>query len=269
MYRLIDIECGGAHPVRCFGPSDLVLHRGDACIFQQDDIKEFGRVFELKEIADEPDASVGRMPVVLRRATLQDQSQANENILFLKSVRRLCDQKIKEYELLMNPVRIRFSLDRSRLIVDFTADERVDFRRLVQALAAETRARVDMRQIGVRDAASLVGGIAPCGRRLCCSEWLKEFENVNVRMAKAQGVSLGPAAINGMCGRLKCCLRFEYNCYRDLSRKMPRDGIRVRCPDGVGKVVSSHVLVQRVKVLLDDSRLLVYDVQDIKTLGNS
>lgn len=267
MYRLVDIDCGGAHRVRCFSPGELAIGEGDMCVFRMEDIQECGRVCGLTDVAGDPDASAGRLPIVLRRATLQDQSQANENILLSKSLRRMCEDKIRELELPMVLVRLRFSLDKSRLIVEFTTEAKVDLGDLARILKDETHAQVNMRQLGIRDAAAIVGGMAPCGRRLCCAEWLKEFENINVRMARIQGLSLSPATINGMCEGLKCCLRFEHNCYRDLARGMPRAGKRVKCPEGEGRVIATQILSRRVTVLLDDDRVLVCDADDIKTLG--
>ncbi|MFC1461445.1 stage 0 sporulation family protein [Verrucomicrobiota bacterium] len=268
MFRLLDVSCDDSRLLKCFSSADLAIGKGDACVVQGDKLLEFGHVTGIVEKEGESESSVRGLPVVLRRATLQDQSKASENILFSKTARRLCEEKIQELELGMVLVRVHYSFDRSRLTVDFTAGERVDFRQLVQTLATETHARVEMRQIGVRDAAGIMGGMAPCGRRLCCSEWLKEFDNIHIRMAKIQGLSLSPTTINGMCGRLKCCLRFENNCYRDMVRELPREGSRVACPEGSGKVVSTYVLSQRVKVLVDDQRVMEFDASDVKMLGS-
>ena len=269
MYRFLYVKCDDSRLLKCFSGVDLAISRGDACVVEKAKINEFGHVEAIKEESGDPDASAKGLPTVLRRATLQDQSRASENILFSKSALRLCREKIMEYQLDMTLVRVRYSFDRSRLRVDFTAKERVDFRQLVQGLALETRARIEMRQIGVRDVASIVSGFAPCGRALCCSAWLRGFDNVHIRMAKIQGLSLNPVAINGMCGRLKCCLRFEDNCYRDLARGLPREGDLVECPEGRGEVLQTRVLSQRVKVLLDDHRVLEFDVRDVKVLGSS
>jgi cell fate regulator YaaT (PSP1 superfamily) len=169
----------------------------------------------------------------------------------------------------MRLLRVRYSFDRSRLLVMFTAEERVDFRQLVADLAAETHSRVEMRQIGARATASILGGLAPCGRRLCCSIWIENFEDIHIRMAKAQGLSLNPATLNGMCGRLKCCLRFENNCYQDLGRDLPRTGDLVECPAGRGKVLETRVLARRIKVCLEDQRVLEFGDRDVIVLGSS
>jgi len=269
MMRWAYVSCGDTHLVKCFSPPELAIKEGDACVIEIDKISDFGHIVSISDNADAVEDGVKDGPVVLRRATLQDQSRASENILFSKTALRLCHEKISQYKLNMRLLRVRYSFDRSRLLVIFTAEERVDFRQLVQDLASETRARVEMRQIGVRDAAAVVGGVAPCGRILCCALWIEDFENIHIRMAKTQGLSLNPTNINGMCGRLKCCLRFENNCYQDLGRNLPREGDRVECPAGQGTVLEARVLSQRVKVCLDDQRVLEFASQDVIMLGSS
>lgn len=268
MFRWVYVNCGDPHLVKCYSPSELAIREGDACVVELDKIPEFGHIVTMAEVAADPDASVRVFPVVLRRATLQDQSRSSENVLFSKTTLRLCQEKIRHYQLSMRLLRVRYSFDRSRLTVIFTAEDRVDFRQLVADLAAETHARVEMRQIGVRAAAAILGGMAPCGRTLCCAVWIEDFENIHIRMAKAQGLSLNPAIINGMCGRLKCCLRFENNCYQDMGQSLPREGDCVECPAGKGKVLETRVLSQRVKVCLEDQRVLEFGSRDIIMLGS-
>ncbi|MFH0880133.1 MAG: regulatory iron-sulfur-containing complex subunit RicT [Lentisphaerota bacterium] len=268
MFRWAHVSCGDTRLVKCFSPAELAIKEGDACVVELDKIPEFGHIVTIVEGTVEPDASVKALAMVLRRATLQDQSRASENILFSKTALRLCQEKIRQYQLSMRLLRVRYSFDRSRLMVIFTAEERVDFRQLVADLAAETHARVEMRQIGVRAAASIMGGLAPCGRTLCCAVWIEDYENIHIRMAKAQGLSLNPTTINGMCGRLKCCLRFENNCYQDMGRDLPREGDWVECPAGKGKVLETRVLSQRVKVCLEDKRVIEFDSRDVIVLGS-
>lgn len=268
MYRLVQVNCGDTHLLKCRSPADLAIKAGDACVVEQERRPDFGHVVSIAEVDGEPDAAARTLPVVLRRATLQDQSRASENILFSKTALRLCLEKIRQYQLSMRLLRVRYSFDRLHLTIVFTANDRVDFRQLVADLSAETHARVEMRQIGARATAGMLGGVAPCGRKLCCAVWLEDFEDIHIRMAKAQGLSLNPSIINGMCGRLKCCLRFEHNCYQDLGRELPQEGQRVDCPAGRGKVLETRVLSQRVKVLLDDQRILEFSGREINMLGN-
>jgi cell fate regulator YaaT (PSP1 superfamily) len=244
---------------------DLAIGIGDACIVEAERVSEYGHVIS---IDGETPSAPENLPRLLRRATMQDQAMAGENQLFSKTALRLCQEKIKEHRLDMRIVRVHYSLDRSHLTVTFTADERVDFRQLIHDLAAETHARVEMRQIGARDEAAICGGLATCGRVLCCAGWLKEFDNVHIRMAKSQGLSLNPVTLNGMCGRLKCCLRYEQACYQDMARGLPHEGCRVRCPAGQGCVLETRVLDRKVKVGLDDRRVMEFNAQDVFVLGN-
>jgi len=246
-------------------PRELAIGIGDACVVEADHVMEYGHIVS---IDGETQTAPEGMPRVLRRATMQDQTMAGENQLFSKTALRLCQEKINEHQLDMRLVRVHYSLDRSHLTVTFTADERVDFRQLIHDLAAETHARVEMRQIGARDEAAICGGLASCGRVLCCAVWLREFDNIHIRMAKSQGLSLNPVTLNGMCGRLKCCLRYEQACYQDLARGLPCEGSRVRCPEGEGCVQETRILGRKVKVSLDDQRVMEFDAQDVFVLGN-
>ena len=265
MFRFIQVDCNDVHPWRCAAQADLAISAGDACVVASGRVLEYGHVLLIGGETDSPGEST---PRVLRRATMQDQAMASENQLFAKTAWRLCQEKIKEHKLDMRLVRVHYAHDRSHFAVMFTAEERVDFRQFVHDLAAETRSRVEMRQIGPRDAAAIRGGIAPCGRTLCCAVWLREFDNINVRMAKNQGLSLNPATLNGMCGRLKCCLRYEHACYEELVRTLPREGSRVRCPEGEGTVAEVRILERRVKVRLDDQRVIELEAGDVFLLGN-
>ena len=244
---------------------DLAIGVGDACVVEVDRVAEYGHVLSIE---GETQAVPEGMPRVLRRATMQDQTMVAENQLFAKTAWRLCQEKVSAHRLGMRLVRVHYSLDRSHLTVTFTADERVDFRQLIHDLAAETRARVEMRQIGARDEAAICGGMATCGRVLCCAVWLKEFDNIHIRMAKSQGLSLNPVMLNGMCGRLKCCLRYEQACYQDLAHGLPQVGAQVRCPSGEGCVVETRVLGRKVKISLADRRTVDFDLQDVFVLGN-
>jgi cell fate regulator YaaT (PSP1 superfamily) len=171
---------------------------------------------------------------------------------------------VEKHKLEMRLIRVRYSFDRALLRVTFSAEGRVDFRELIKDLAAELQTRIDMRQIGVRDEAGILGGVASCGRRLCCCTWLRNFEPVNVKMAKIQRLSLNPGAISGMCGRLKCCLRYENDLYKELSRHVPPEGCTVQCPDGNGRVVGCDVLRQQVQVRLEDERTVTCGVDEVK-----
>jgi cell fate regulator YaaT (PSP1 superfamily) len=266
VYRTVEVQFDDGIKLTCWSPSSLAIHRGDQCIVEVDRVPEFGRILRFVEVNG--DSAMGdRMPKVVRCATLQDQAKAHENALMNKMARETCSAKIRKLGLPMRLVRTRYSFDRAVLAVLFTAETNVDYRDLVKALAGELRTRVEMKQIGVRDEAGMLGGMGPCGRRLCCADWLRSFASVNVKMAKVQRLSLNPTSIGGMCGRLKCCLRYEDDTYRKLDRNLPRDGVEVECSEGTGCVVDKDVLSQIVKVRLDEGRIVECGVNDIKKLA--
>ncbi len=262
MTRLAQVELDGGRILKCSCPEDLAIHEGDLCVAESGRALEFGRIGSLIEGASGEEKR--DMPHVIRRATLQDQSHAGENAVYLKMVTDTCCRKAEEHKLDMQIVDVRQSFDRKAVTIAYTADERVQFRDMVRELARELRARIEMKQIGVRDAAGLVGGMGPCGRKLCCSTWLQRFDAVSVRMAKNQRLSLNPNTISGVCGRLKCCLRYENECYSQLCRGLPRDGAKVTCPAGKGYVLDTNILGQRVKVRLEDDRILEFGVDEVK-----
>ena len=162
----------------------------------------------------------------------------------------LCQEKIDNRGLEMKLIDVEYTFDNSKVIFYFTADGRVDFRELVKDLAAVFRMRIELRQIGVRDEAKMLGGIGSCGRPLCCHSWLTDFEPVSIKMAKVQNLSLNPTKISGICGRLMCCLKYENDIYNEMKRGLPDAGEKVKTPDGMGKVVDTSVLEGKVKVRL-------------------
>jgi len=247
----VEIEDGTA--LKCSCPDEMAIHEGDRCVVKDDSILEFGRVARLLDDDDVPEDA--RLPVLLRRATLQDQSKAQENALYLKMTSDTCRQKAESHKLGIRIVSIRISFDRKVVIICYTAEERVQFKEMVKELAAELHARIEMHQIGIRDAAKMIGGMGPCGRELCCSSWLNSFEGVTVRMAKNQHLSLNPGIIGGCCGRLKCCLRYENSCYSELDKQLPREGSFVESPDGKGRVIARDLLKQKVKLRFEDSHI--------------
>lgn len=269
MSRIIRIRVDDGPELDCTGPEDLSIHQGDRCLVQVGGIVEIGQVLEFREDGRIEPRSLEKMPTVLRCATLQDQSKASENALRSKMARETCVATAQKLELAIRLVSCRYSFNREVLMVQFSSDESVDPRAMVKELGGELRTRIDMRQIGVRDEAGIIGGMGPCGRVMCCSSWLKRFESVNVRMAKVQAISLNPATMSGMCGRLKCCLRYEYEQYRELSRNMPREGSRVECPHGCGRVLARKILSQKVRVRLDDDRITEYPASDVQRTRRS
>lgn len=258
------VQIDNGYVLDCAVAPDLALHVNDRCVVEDRHTQEFGHVLELRE---ESEATPCRCSArVIRMATLQDQARADENVVMGKMALTKCKDKARKHNLDVRFVRVRYCFDRSFLSVLLTAEDRVDYRQLVKELAEELRTRVDMRQIGVRDEAAIVGGMGPCGRRLCCCSWMTDFASINVRMAKVQSFSLNPGSINGMCGRLKCCLRHEYEVYREQGKNLPKQGARVQCPDGKGTVVDRNILGQWVRVCLEDDRVLEYRGDEVKEL---
>jgi len=264
MYRIVTVELELGEHIQCCSPPDLAIHDGDQCIIENDRIQDFGRIIAVKECHDSDQGN--RLPTVIRCATLQDQSKAKEVALMSKMAMDTCVAKAEKFELDMRLVRVRYSFDRKILMVTFSAEERVDFRAMVKELASEFHARIEMKQIGVRDEAAMVGGIGPCGRVQCCTLWLKHFESINVKMAKAQRLSLNPGAISGMCGRLKCCLKYEHEQYKACGRRMPRDGATVETPEGRGRIIDQNVMLQKVVVRLENERITEYDSANVRVI---
>lgn len=213
---------------------------------------EYGTVvFDVKEIPDEE--LTHPLKPVLRKATQKDEKKIKENEEKIPDTMRKAEEKIAARNLDMKLVGCEYSFDGKKLVLYFTADGRVDFRELVKDLAQEFHLRIELRQIGIRDEAKLLGGIAPCGRPCCCSSCMPEFAKVSIKMAKNQGLHLNPTKISGLCGRLMCCLEYENDYYAEVYKKMPKLGGQVKTPDGVGVVISNDMLKLIVKVKISKS----------------
>src|SRR4029453_502086 len=192
--------------------------------------------------------SASGLPRVIKKADSREFAREESNLRRAGEAHRICGHRIRERGLQMKLVRTECVFDASKMIFYFFAEARVDFRDLVRDLAQTLHTRIEMKQIGNRDETKLLGGIGPCGRELCCSSWLREFSSVSVKMAKEQGLSLNPSKLAGMCGRLKCCLRYEYETYVELKRGLPAVGARVESVKGDGTVVRQNLLRQTVVV---------------------
>jgi cell fate regulator YaaT (PSP1 superfamily) len=263
MSRSAYVEIEDGPRLICEVPDGVPVHVGDECIIAMGDVQEVGHIAKLDDQPVPPEEG-DRPPTVLRMATLQDHARAAENTVRGKIALETVAARAKASGAEIHIVRGRYSFDRSHLRLLYSTESVMDERALARELAHELKCRVDMRQIGVRDEAGIIGGIGPCGRKLCCCTWLRRFDSVNVRMAKVQKLSLNPGAISGNCGRLKCCLRYEYDNYCEMGRGLPRTGMPIECPGGAGRVVAVNVLLKKVKVRLDDDRYLEYDADDIR-----
>lgn len=201
---------------------------------------------------------------IIRKANKDDLEKERKNLLKEVEAYKFCLQRIKEWELKMKLVRVEFYYDGSKAIFYFTAEKRVDFRELVKDLANKFHTRIELRQIGVRDEARMMGGLGSCGKELCCSTFLSAFEPVSVRMAKEQSLSLNPAKVSGVCGRLMCCLSFEHAAYLELQKELPPCGVRVATPSGEGKIIEQDIIAQKVRVRLEDGQELSFSPAEIK-----
>ena len=209
---------------------------------------------------------------VARRATKEDRKRIEDNRNKEKRAYRICQEKIAANKLEMKLVDVEYAFDSSKILFYFTADGRVDFRELVKDLASVFRTRIELRQIGVRDEAKMLGGLGICGRPFCCSSFLGEFQPVSIKMAKEQGLSLNPTKISGTCGRLMCCLKYEQPAYEELLRTTPKAGATVNTPDGRGVVTEASLLTGQLKVHLQtsaDGIISVYNKRDVKVVRDA
>ncbi len=220
----------------------LTLRRGDRVVVEG----EAGvRIGKIEVEPHEPSRT-------LDLRALRPVDSETENIDREAAARRLCLHRIRERNLTMKLINVDYMLDGRKAVFYFTAENRIDFRDLVRDLANSLRVRVEMKQIGARDETKVTGAVGPCGRELCCSSWLRDFEAITVKMAREQGLALNPSRLAGMCGRLKCCLRYEYSTYLELRRGLPNVGKRVQSVKGDGKVLRQNILKQTVLIQRDE-----------------
>ena len=249
--EVVDIQFRPGQKVYYFDPNGIACKLGDHVIIDTARGPEFGICAGSNHRIDAKDV-VAPLRNVLRIATAQDEKTAEENRAKERKAFELCMQKIRQQELDMQLVSAEYAFDGSKILFFFTADERVDFRELVKQLASALHTRIELRQIGVRDKAKMVGGLGICGRPFCCASFLDDFQPVSIKMAKTQSLSLNPTKISGTCGRLMCCLKYEQDTYEDLIRSSPKLESFVDTPDGRGTVVELDLLRQRVKVRMED-----------------
>ncbi len=234
---------------------DINVH--DYIIVEADRGLDYGEVIEINEtgICEKGEAKASALKSAVRKLSAQDDKTIGTNKQEAKDAMKLCSRKIREYKLAMKLVDAEYSFDKKKIVFYFTSEGRVDFRELVKELAKMFKIRIEMRQIGVRDEAKIFGGYGPCGQHLCCIRFLKSFEPVSMKMAKLQKLPLSSGKISGICGRLMCCLFYEYKNYRELSKGLPKEGQIIETAQGKGKVVSVNVLKRLAYVELEDGRV--------------
>lgn len=253
MIRIVKIQFHSAEKLYDFNAGTLELKHGDRVIVETDRGKSMAIVATAPtEIPD--DLAPESLKAILRKATVSDLEAAERNSAREKETHLFCQAKIAERNLEMKLVKVEYAFDGSKAVFYFTADGRIDFRDLVKDLAQNFHTRIEMRQIGVRDEAKIVGGLGICGRELCCSAFLRDFAPVSVKMAKEQNLALNPTKISGQCGRLLCCLGYEFETYCELRKGLPKCGKHMKCGDVEGEVVKVNTLARSYTIRTADSR---------------
>ena len=252
LVSVVDIQFRPGQKVYFFDPDGLTLVQGDHVIMDTARGEEFGICASGIHRVPKKDV-VAPLRRVLRKASAQDEKIVAENRAKEAKAEAVCAQKIQSHGLDMQLVSAECAFDGSKILFYFTADERVDFRELVKDLASVFHTRIELRQIGVRDKAKMVGGLGICGRPFCCASFLDDFQPVSIKMAKSQNLSLNPTKISGTCGRLMCCLKYEQDTYEALIRTSPKPESFVDTPEGRGTVIETDILRQRVKVRMENN----------------
>ena len=268
MASVIGVRFKNAGKLYYFAPGAFWPTAGDAVIVETVRGLEYGEVVTgVKEVSD--DLITPPLKKVIRIATAEDAQRNAENRAKEKDAIAICQKKIAEHKLQMKLVGCEYTFDNSKILFYFTSDKRVDFRVLVKDLASQFHTRIELRQIGVRDEAKMMGGLGMCGRPVCCAQFLGDFQPVSIKMAKEQNLSLNPTKISGICGRLMCCLKYEEDHYEATRKRMPRIGRDVMTPDGAGTVVDLNILKETVRVRIpkgDSTEQKDYPLEDVQRM---
>jgi cell fate regulator YaaT (PSP1 superfamily) len=280
MIDVVGVKFRTAGKIYYFDPVGFEVEAGDNVVVETARGLEFGIVALAPTEVDESEI-VQPLKKLIRKADEKDILRNEENQKKKGKAMQLCQEKIARHNMDMKLVDVEYTFDNTKVIFYFTSEGRVDFRDLVKDLAGVFRMRIELRQIGVRDEAKLLGGIGHCGKGLCCHEWLSDFQPVSIKMAKVQNLSLNPTKISGICGRLMCCLNYENDVYLELRKGMPDVGEKIRIPEGLAIVWDSNILENKVKARLIieeadkdndvqgklSTDLYVYHKDDIRRLG--
>jgi cell fate regulator YaaT (PSP1 superfamily) len=269
MINVIGVRFKQAGKIYYFSPAELPIKKGNYVIVETARGVEFGEcVIGIKEIKEEEIVSL--LKSVIRIADERDINKHKENKDKEKEALDICLEKIKEHQLDMKLIDVEYTFDNHKVIFYFTADGRVDFRELVKDLATIFKTRIELRQIGVRDEAKMVGGLGPCGRPMCCSTFLGDFASVSIKMAKEQNLSLNPTKISGICGRLMCCLNYEQTTYEDIRKRLLKIGSIVKTEEGNGEVVGNSIVKEIVKVKVkrgDEEVVEEFKITDVELVS--
>ncbi len=255
MGKVIEVKLGHFRGSEMFDLNNIECQKGDMVILDVNKQSEFGEVVsDMDKVCDGKTENMSGK--ILRKATEGDVKQIANNAIKAKDALNAILRKIDERKLDMQVAKAEYTFDSSKIIFFFTAEDRVDFRNLVKDLAKIFRVRIELKQIGVRDKAKIIGGYGVCGRELCCSSYMKGFHNLSIKMAKEQGLPLNPTRISGVCGRIKCCMAYEFEVYRYYSKNLPHVGDKVTIDEGKGKVIDVNILKRIVMVSLEDGRVI-------------
>ncbi len=279
MVKVVGVRFRNAGKIYYFDPGDFDIHDEDNVIVETARGTEFGTVSgDIMNVSEKE--IVTPLKQVIRIADKNDRKKHRENLAKKEKALNICQEKVDKHKLDMKLVDVEYTFDNSKVIFYFTADGRVDFRELVKDLAGVFKMRIELRQIGVRDVAKMLGGIGCCGKELCCASWLSDFHPVSIKMAKVQNLSLNPAKISGVCGRLMCCLKYENDVYNEMKKGMPDAGERIRTREGNAVVVDTSILENKIKVRLVQEEasgdkeeklsndIYTYTKEEIKRTGN-
>ncbi len=265
MIEVVGVRFKTAGKIYYFSPKGIEFSRGDYAVVETVRGTEIGEVMLTNRQIPEENI-VSPLKPVLRKATNEDIKKIDKIKEKEKKAFEICVEKINQHNLDMHLVDVEYTFDENKILFYFTAEGRVDFRELVKSLASVFKTRIELRQIGVRDEAKMLGGIGVCGRPICCNSFLGDFQPVSIKMAKEQNLSLNPTKISGTCGRLMCCLKYEQSTYEEMLKFVPRVDAVVETKDGKGTVIENNVLAGLVKVRIDrgdDSIINVYDAKDV------
>ena len=259
MTEVISVKFKDTGKAYFFSPAGKTAKQGEKVIVETQNGNEIGIVSEANHMVEDENL-VLPLKKMLRIATDKDLKKVEENKKKAEDAFKICEELVSEHNLDMKLVEVEYSFDGSKIIFFFTSDGRVDFRELVKDLASRFHTRIELRQIGVRDEAKMLGGIGLCGQPYCCKRFLNDFEPVSIKMAKEQGLSLNPTKISGSCGRLMCCLKYEEDAYSHLASITPRVGSTVKTPDGIGIVTDCNLVTGNLFVKLNDSESMPFKI---------
>ena len=265
MIKIVGVRFKNAGKIYYFDPIELEVEKNMDVVVETARGLEYGTIVVGPKEIDESEL-VSPLKPIIRVATDEDRQVYLENKEKAKETFELCQQKIKEHDLNMFLIDCEYTFDRNKLIFYFTAEGRIDFRELVKDLASIFKTRIELRQIGVRDEAKSIGGLGPCGRKLCCSTWLGDFQPVSIKMAKDQSLSLNPTKISGICGRLFCCLKYEHDVYAEAIDAMPVVGALVKVDESKGKIIEVNPLLEQVRIEFNDKTIKVCHKDEVKVL---